>query len=219
MQITRRNALLGATAAAAVTGLTVAPLAMKAAGVKAALAGDPLIALEAELMEARAAGNKVGALYCAAYDKAGDWAFGWPVVDFRNPGMNLMRGWLHHNGFGGANENRVSLDCVKSFNRHTEKLVFLGDEVLARRKAEGRERIRWWIKARRAQEAAQALEARCGTRLDRAHGLPLAGETLDCRAAIHQSVGRSEPGIFRRWHDRGLDHRPVENLRPLRYRS
>ena len=51
MQITRRNALLGATAAAVVTGLTVAPLAMKAAGVKAALAGptdEPLIAMERE---------------------------------------------------------------------------------------------------------------------------------------------------------------------------
>ncbi len=37
MQISRRGALLGASAAA-VTGLTVAPLARKAAGVKAALA-------------------------------------------------------------------------------------------------------------------------------------------------------------------------------------
>ena len=43
MQISRRGALLGATAAAAVTGLTVAPLVMKAAGVKAALAGDPVL--------------------------------------------------------------------------------------------------------------------------------------------------------------------------------
>jgi hypothetical protein len=43
MNISRRDALLGATAAAAVTGLTVAPLAMKAAGVKAALAGDPVL--------------------------------------------------------------------------------------------------------------------------------------------------------------------------------
>ncbi len=43
MQITRRNALMGATAAAAVTGLTVAPLGMKAAGVQAALAGDPVL--------------------------------------------------------------------------------------------------------------------------------------------------------------------------------
>ena len=49
MSITRRNALLGATAAAAVTGLTVAPLAMKAAGVKVALAGDPVIGLVQQL--------------------------------------------------------------------------------------------------------------------------------------------------------------------------
>ncbi len=48
MQISRRDALLGATAAAAVTGLTAAPLAFKAAGVKAALAGDPVLALERE---------------------------------------------------------------------------------------------------------------------------------------------------------------------------
>ena len=153
MQISRRDALMGATAAAAVTGLTVAPLGIKAAGVRAALAGEPLVALETELIEARAAGDKVGALYCAAYDKAGDWAFGWPVVDFRNPGMNLMRGWLHHNGFGGANENRVSLDCVKSFNRQNQ--ILASGEALSRRKAEGRERIRWWVAARRAQNAAQ----------------------------------------------------------------
>ena len=43
MDITRRDALLGATAAAVVTGLTVAPLAIKAAGVKVALAGDPVL--------------------------------------------------------------------------------------------------------------------------------------------------------------------------------
>ena len=58
MQITRRNALVGATAAAAVTGLTTAPLAMKAAGVKAALAGDPdagLLALSDRLDSALAA--------------------------------------------------------------------------------------------------------------------------------------------------------------------
>ncbi len=53
MQITRRDALLGATAAAAVTGLTVAPLSMKAAGAKAALAGDPLLAMEREWLAFR----------------------------------------------------------------------------------------------------------------------------------------------------------------------
>ncbi len=43
MQITRRNALMGATAAAVVTGAITAPLAIKAAGVQAALAGDPVL--------------------------------------------------------------------------------------------------------------------------------------------------------------------------------
>ena len=136
---------MGAGAAAVVAGVPGAALE----------ASEPLVALGADLMEARAAGGKLGALYCTAHDKAGDWAFGWPMVDFGTPVMNLMRGWLQRNGFGGANENRVSLDCVKSFNRHTEKLVFMGDGVLASRKAEGRERIRWWIKARRAQKDAQ----------------------------------------------------------------
>ena len=42
MQISRRGALMGA-GAAAVTGLTVAPLAMKDAGVQAALGGDTVI--------------------------------------------------------------------------------------------------------------------------------------------------------------------------------
>ncbi len=52
MNITRRDALLGATAAAAVTGLTVAPLAIKASGVKAALAGDPVVGLAAQVKAA-----------------------------------------------------------------------------------------------------------------------------------------------------------------------
>ncbi len=42
MSISRRDALLGATAAAVVTGATVVPLAIKAAGVKAALACEPI---------------------------------------------------------------------------------------------------------------------------------------------------------------------------------
>ncbi len=43
MSISRRDAMLGATAAAVVTGATVVPLAIKAAGVKAALGGDPVL--------------------------------------------------------------------------------------------------------------------------------------------------------------------------------
>ena len=66
MNITRRDALLGATAAAAVTGLTVAPLAIKAAGVKAALGGDPVLpayeAFEAARLKYIAASDHVYAV-------------------------------------------------------------------------------------------------------------------------------------------------------------
>ncbi len=54
MSISRRDALLGATAAAAVTGLTTAPLAFKAAGARAAL-GDNYADLEALRLAWRAA--------------------------------------------------------------------------------------------------------------------------------------------------------------------
>ena len=73
MSISRRDALRGATAAAVITGAITAPLAIKAAGAKAALGGEPLVALEAELIQTRAAGAKAHALWEAAYDKAGDW--------------------------------------------------------------------------------------------------------------------------------------------------
>ncbi len=52
MQISRRDALMGATAAAVVTGATTAPLAIKAAGVKAALGGDPAFVLSQQLRAA-----------------------------------------------------------------------------------------------------------------------------------------------------------------------
>ncbi len=45
MSISRRDALLGATAAAVVTGAATAPLAIKAAGVKAALTGESIVGL------------------------------------------------------------------------------------------------------------------------------------------------------------------------------
>ena len=71
MNITRRDALLGATAAAAVTGLTVAPLAIKAAGVKAALAGDPVIALAGQLKAAYRAMIEASDTYEAVAHEAG----------------------------------------------------------------------------------------------------------------------------------------------------
>ena len=136
--ITRRGALIGAGAAAVV------------AGVPGAVQGEyaePLVALEAELIEARAARDKVAALWSAAYDKAGAWAFGWPKADFSCPAMSKLSGWFH--------SERIDLDSIKAYNRHTQELVKDLPEFLAQRKADGRERIRWWIKARRAQRAAQ----------------------------------------------------------------
>ncbi len=66
-RFTRRAAL--ATAAAAVTGLTVAPLGMKAASVRAALAGDPVLpayeAFEAVRRDYIATDNHIDAVHKA----------------------------------------------------------------------------------------------------------------------------------------------------------
>ncbi len=73
MQITRRNSLLGASAAAAVTGLTVAPLAMKAAGVQAALAINGVTKIErlyADLLQARAIHSEAQDAVYRAYQAA-----------------------------------------------------------------------------------------------------------------------------------------------------
>ncbi len=182
MNITRRDALLGATAAAVVTGAIAAPLALKATATKAALAGEPLVVLEAELIKERAAGDNLFALYCTASDKAGDWTSGWPMADFENPAVGLMQGWLRRNGFGAADEKRVTLEDIKEFNRQTQGLVSVGGEVPAQRKAEGRERIRWWIKARRAQDAARE-----------AVGLPQLNAQLDSH---HERVNAIEDRLW-----------------------
>ena len=150
MQISRRDALMGATAAAITTGAITVPVAIKAAGVKAALVGEPLVALEAKLLEARAASDKIWALYGAASDEAGDWTVGWPVADFSNPALERMRGWI-----SDQPDQRVDLDIIRQFNHRNEASANGDQESLAWRKAEGRERVRWWIKARRTQEAAR----------------------------------------------------------------
>ena len=76
MNITRRDALLGATAAAVVTGAITAPLAIKAAGVKAALAGDDPI--WAVLARARSLQEQIDA---DPYDPATD-ALGTTLCEF-----------------------------------------------------------------------------------------------------------------------------------------
>ena len=94
MSISRRGALLGATAAAAVTGLTVATLAMKAAGVKATLAGvqvdEPLLAIEQEWFALDKELRERDGQWLRAYDGLPAWArggkdqhgreWGWPDV-------------------------------------------------------------------------------------------------------------------------------------------
>ncbi len=72
MQISRRDALLGATAAAAVTGLTVAPLAMKAA-----LAGateEPLVSLWQERARLRAQLDRLSDQCTAIEETLPKWA-------------------------------------------------------------------------------------------------------------------------------------------------
>ena len=71
MNITRRDALLGATAAAVVTGAATAPLAMKAAHTKAALVNaDPEIeALLGQLRAAEAHHDDLNAARCAAWER------------------------------------------------------------------------------------------------------------------------------------------------------
>ena len=61
--------------------------------------------------------------------------------------MGKLRGWFYG--------ERIHLDTIKRYNRHVEELVGSRPKILARRKAEGRERIRWWVGARRAQRAAE----------------------------------------------------------------
>ena len=120
MNISRRDALLGATAAAAVTGLTVAPLAIKSTGVKAALAGptdEPLIAMEREWNAIHKELQERGAWWSRAYDGLPAWArggkdqhgrnWGWPDVGDLPEFKSACKAGL---------STRASLTEVDSFN-------------------------------------------------------------------------------------------------------
>ncbi len=71
MSISRRDALLGATAAAVVTGATAAPIAINAAGVKAALSGEPVVALSQQLRAASEVWNSAIDAFEEAAHRAG----------------------------------------------------------------------------------------------------------------------------------------------------
>ena len=62
---------MGATAAAVVTGATVVPIAIKAAGVKAALAGEPVVALSQQLRAASEVWNSAIDAFEEAAHRAG----------------------------------------------------------------------------------------------------------------------------------------------------
>ena len=170
------------------------------------LRDEPLVALEAELMEARAAEERDAARWSAAPDKAGAWAFGWPRIDFSTPAMAKMRGWYEHNSWP-ERERVVALGEIRRFNRHTEKLVFVGDEALAQRKAEGRERIRWWIKARRAQIAAKEaagapqIEALLDSNGDRVNAI---------EDALWDTPAETMWGVLIRWREAHRDYVAVQ---------
>ncbi len=82
--ITRRDALLGATAAAAVTALTVAPLAMKAA-----LAGateEPLVSLWQERARLRAQLDRLSDQCTAIEEALPEWARNFDGITIQFPG-------------------------------------------------------------------------------------------------------------------------------------
>ncbi len=89
LSISRRTAL-ATGAAAVITGAATAPLAMKAAGVKAALAGEPLLVLEQEWLAIQKESQERSALWLRAHDSLPAWArggkdqhgreWGWPDV-------------------------------------------------------------------------------------------------------------------------------------------
>ena len=72
MNITRRDALLGATAAAAISSAaTTAPPKIKAAGVKSALAGEPVIGLAQQLRAASKAWDTAEHTFAEATRRVG----------------------------------------------------------------------------------------------------------------------------------------------------
>src|SRR3546814_11135783 len=81
---------------------------------------------------------------------------------------------------------RISLREIRNFNRHTEAFAGHGTPEFWKRKAEGRERVRWWLAYRRAYKAAQ----------ERA-GLPALDDRLETvsewRSELREGIARAPP--------------------------
>ena len=97
MQISRRDALLGATAAAVVTGAATVPLATKAAGVKSALGGDPVLpayeAFEAARRAYLAADNHMDVVWAAVDVEMPPEPYAGHDLTFNGPEWNEAVAW------------------------------------------------------------------------------------------------------------------------------
>ena len=145
MSISRRDALLGATAAAVVTGAATAPLAMKAAGVKAALAGDPVLALEREWLAIRKEFQERDGWYSRAHDRLPAWArdgkdqhgreWGWPDVGDMPEFKSACKAGL---------STRASLTEVDSFNEAAQLAAIKDPKKYAETIDQCDARVRAW---------------------------------------------------------------------------
>ncbi len=128
MQISRRDALMGATAAAVVTGAIAGPLAIKAAGVKAAMAGDPVIDLAQQLSAASDAWFAAIDVYEEAYHRVGyNWAY-WDRGSVEVETSNGCYGW-------GAGEIRQAAEDGRITSARRDAAL----AEIERRQCEGQE--------------------------------------------------------------------------------
>ena len=145
MSISRRDAMLGATAAVAVTGLTAAPLAIKAAGVKAALANEPLLVMERKWLAIRKEFQERNAWYSWAHDRLPAWArdgkdqhgreWGWPDVGDLPEFKSACKAGL---------STRAALYEVQSFNKAARIAAINDHEKHAQAAAQGDARVHAW---------------------------------------------------------------------------
>ena len=152
MRISRRDALMGATAAVAVAGVPTA-VAAKVAGAKAALAGEPLLALEQEWLAIGKELQERGGRWNRAHDCLPAWArggidqhgrmWGWPDVGDLPEFKAACKAGL---------STRAALWEVQSFNKAARIAAINDHEKHDEAAAQGDARIRAW-EARKTEKA------------------------------------------------------------------
>ena len=152
MNITRRSALLGTAAAVSFA----APVAMAA---YLNQASDPVVVLERQWRDMLEESHRLSNFYRQQYNQLPAWAksredqsgrqvWGWPDVSDL-PEFREYRSWLFRLS------TRPSLHEVRNYNRQTESLATPGGEEHARRRTEGRARVRAWIGRQREKKALE----------------------------------------------------------------